>query len=37
MKGWPDAGGRWAQTDNSFSLQNILIALFGELCTPLDS
>ncbi len=27
----PRAGTRWVQMDNNFSLQNILIALFGEL------
>jgi hypothetical protein len=27
---YPRAGTRWVQTDNNFSLQNILIALFGE-------
>jgi len=33
----PRAGTRWVQTDNNFSLQNILIALFGEFQTPLDN
>ncbi len=28
---YPQTGGRWVQMDNNFSLQNILIALFGEL------
>ena len=27
---YPRAGTRWVQMDNNFSLQNILIALFGE-------
>ena len=27
---YPRAGARWVQTNNNFSLQNILIALFGE-------
>jgi hypothetical protein len=27
---YPRAGTRWVQTDNNFSLQNMLIALFGE-------
>jgi hypothetical protein len=27
---YPRAGTQWVQTDNNFSLQNILIALFGE-------
>ena len=37
MKGDLRAGGLWVQMDNNFSLQNILIALFGELRTPPDS
>jgi hypothetical protein len=28
---YPRPGTRWVQTDNNLSLQNILIALFGEL------
>src|ERR1041385_5232388 len=28
---YPRAGTRWVQMDNNFSLQNILVALFGEL------
>lgn len=28
---YPRTGTRWVQMDNNFSLQNILIALFGEL------
>ena len=28
---YPRVGTRWVQMDNNFSLQNILIALFGEL------
>ena len=28
---YPRGGVRWVQTDNNFSLQNILIALFREL------
>ena len=31
---YPRAGTRWVQTDNNFSLQNILIALFGEFLPP---
>jgi hypothetical protein len=27
----PRAGARWVQMDNNFSLQNVLVALFGEL------
>jgi len=27
---YPRPGARWVQTDNNFSMQNILIALFGE-------
>ena len=33
----PRAGTRWVQMDNNFSLQNILVALFGELRVPPDS
>ena len=33
----PRAGTRWVQMDNNFSLQNILIALFGEFRLPPDS
>jgi hypothetical protein len=28
---YPRVGTRWVQMDNNFSLQNVLIALFGEL------
>jgi hypothetical protein len=28
---YPRVGSRWIQMDNNFSLQNILVALFGEL------
>ena len=31
---YPRAGTRWVQTDNNFSLQNILTALFGEFIPP---
>ena len=31
---YPRTGTRWVQTDNNFSLQNILIALFGEFFPP---
>ena len=31
---YPRAGARWVQTDNNFSLQNTLIALFGEFLPP---
>lgn len=31
---YPRAGTRWVQLDNNFSLQNILIALFGEFFPP---
>jgi hypothetical protein len=34
---YPCAGTRWVQMDNNFPLQNILIALLGELRTPPDS
>jgi len=34
---YPCAGTRWVQMDNNFSLQNIQIALLGELRTPPDS
>jgi hypothetical protein len=33
----PRTGTRWVQMDNNFSLQNILVALFGQLCAPPDS
>jgi hypothetical protein len=33
----PRAGTRWVQMDNNFSLQNILVALFGRLRVPPDS
>ena len=26
----PRAGGQWIETDDNFSLQNILVALFGR-------
>jgi hypothetical protein len=32
---YPRAGTRWVQIDNNFSLQNILIALFGDFRTRL--
>jgi hypothetical protein len=32
---YPRAGVRWIEMDNNFSLQNLLIALFGELRTQL--
>jgi hypothetical protein len=28
---YPRAGGQWVEMDNNFSLQNVLIALFGSL------
>ena len=31
---YPRGGTRWVQMDNNFSLQNILIALFGEFFPP---
>ncbi len=31
---YPRDGARWVQMDNNFSLQNILIALFGEFFPP---
>jgi hypothetical protein len=31
---YPRAGTRWVQTNNNLSLQNILIALFGEFLPP---
>ena len=34
---YPRAGVRWIEMDNNFSLQNLLIALFGELRIPPDS
>jgi hypothetical protein len=34
---YPRAGVRWIQMDNNFSLQNLLIALFGQLRIPPDS
>jgi hypothetical protein len=33
----PRGGMRWIEMDNNFSLQNLLIALFGELRVPPDS
>jgi hypothetical protein len=33
---YPRAGVRWIEMDNNFSLQNLLIALFGELRLPPD-
>jgi len=32
---YPRAGTRWVEMDNNFSLQNILIALFGDFRTEL--
>ena len=34
---YPRSGMRWVQMDNNFSLQNILIALFGDFRIPPDS
>jgi hypothetical protein len=34
---YPRAGVRWIEMDNNFSLQNLLLALFGELRIPPDS
>lgn len=34
---YPRAGTRWVQMDNNFSLQNILIALFGESLTESEN
>jgi hypothetical protein len=34
---YPRAGSRWVQMDNNFSLQNILIALFGDFRTRLGN
>jgi hypothetical protein len=34
---YPRPGTRWVQTDNNFSLQNILIALFGEFRARSDN
>jgi hypothetical protein len=34
---YPRAGVRWIEMDNNFSLQNLLIALFGELRIPPDN
>jgi hypothetical protein len=34
---YPRAGVRWIELDNNFSLQNLLIALFGEFRIPPDS
>ena len=31
---YPRAGARWVEMNNNFSLQNILIALFGEFLPP---
>lgn len=31
---YPRAGTRWVEMDNNFSLQNLLVALFGELVRP---
>ena len=34
---YPRVGTRWVQMDNNFSLQNILIALFGEFLPEADN
>jgi hypothetical protein len=34
---YPRGGMRWIQMDNNFSLQNLLVALFGEFRVQLDN
>jgi hypothetical protein len=34
---YPRVGTRWIETDNNFSLQNLLVALFGEFRVQSDN